>query len=358
MGILWATLTAMLNTELLAQELAQALPGGLSLKSLTEMPTLVALEIVRAKAVSSDPEDLAAAALGILGEACVQVDGTQHGALATLLAVTPSTRGTGISERRRQAAEILHISADRVRKDREEKLVARLADELVVLDRTFQLRRKQREDAPSAPESRLNINWLERHEAYRRIWSPVSGLKNDLLVLLGYLRHNRDAGVGLTEANIDSPVPWPDLADRAMNLMWQRAKFTQAVDDFIADFGGLWLMSDPQQESKAAEAIYQIDFNGPCGEADDSWLRLQLKSSAHGELDDFIDVVYADPRGKDMQEVFLRWSDACRCSPDEGVSPKPSCSVHAWLAACQQYIRLIDEDWDKVADWYRSQRRQ
>lgn len=356
MGTLWATLTAMLNTDLLAQELTRALPDGLSLKVLTDMPTLMGLSIVRAKAVSDDPEDLAAAALGVLREVCIQIDGTQSGAVATLLAITPTTRGTGITERRRQAALLLAISVDRVRKDREEKLLSRLADELVVADRTFQARRNHAEQQPDAVGSRLGINWLERHEAYRRIWSPASALKADLLVLLGYLRTNFEAGINLTDTNTESPVPWPDLADRGLNLMWRRAQFTQAVDDFIADFGGLWLLSDPEQESKAAEAIYQLGQNGPCGEADDSWLRLQLAKAEHHELDSFIDLIYEQQLGKDLLETFLRWTDTCRCSLEEGFSPKPSCEVHAWLKACELYIELIDEDWDNVADWYREER--
>jgi len=29
------------------------------------------------------------------------------------------------------------------------------------------------------------------------------------------------------------------------------------------------------------------------------------------------------------------------------------CELHAWLAGCDDFIRLIDEDWLRVADWYR-----
>lgn len=346
----------MLNTEKLAQELADVLPGGVSIKTLSAMPTLTSLEIVRAKAISSDPEDLAAAAIGVLRDACIQIDGMQHGAVATLLAITPISGGTNITERRRQAAEILVISVDRVRKHHEAKLITRLADELIIADRTFQVRRQQQNETPLASESRLHVNWLERHEAYRRIWSPVSGLHSDLLVLLGYLRTNRQAGTTLPETSTKSPVPWSDIADRGLSLLWRRAQFSQAVDDFVADFGGLWLLSDPQQETKAAEAIYQLGNNGPFGEADDSWLRLQLASAERGELDSFIDLIYSEQLGKDLLEAFLRWADACHCSLEEEATPKPSCSVHAWLTACQQYIELIDEDWDKVADWYRTGR--
>lgn len=346
----------MLNTEKLADELMSALPEGISLKGLTRMPVVTSLAIVQAKAISDDPEDLAASAIGVLRETCVQVDGMKNGALANLLAITPTTRGTTQTDRRRQAAEMLVISIDRIRKDREAKLVMQLAEELVIADRTFQARRIHAEQQPDAVDSRLCINWLERHEAYRRIWSPVSALRADLLVLLGYLRTNLKAGISLTDTNTESPVPWPDLADRGLNLMWRRAQFTQAVDDFITDFGGLWLLSDPEQESKAAEAIYQLGQNGPCGEADDSWLRLQLAKAEHRELDSFIDLIYEQQLGKDLLETFLRWADTCRCSLDDGVSPKPSCEVHAWLKACEQYIELIDEDWDKVADWYQSAR--
>ncbi len=343
----------MLNAEKIALELSEALPGGASLKALSQMTALTGLAIVGAKAISKDPEDLAAAAVGVLKEACVRVDGARDGAVATLLGLATGTRGISISERRRQAAELLTISAERVRKDREGKLVLQLSEELIVADRTFQARRNQADQQPDALNSRLNINWLERHEAYRRIWSPVAALRADLLVLLGYLGTNREAGIALEQTNTESPAPWADLADRGLNLMWRRAQFTQAVVDFIADFGGLWLLSDPGQESKAAEAIHQLDHNGPCGDADDSWLRLQLANAERGELDAFIDLTYDSQLGKDMLETFLRWADQCRCKLDSGAAPKAGCEVHGWLAACDQYITLIDEDWGEVADWYR-----
>lgn len=347
----------MLISEKLTAELEDVVVPGVTLKTLIGLPTLLGLAIVRAKSLSDDPEDLAAAAAGVLKESCARVDGERNGVTATLLGIAEGTRHLGGSERRRRAAALVPISEGRFRKKHEAEYLRAFSEDLVVTDSAFQARGLHEAQTPEPAESRLGVNWLEHHEAYRRIWSPVMALKLDLEVLLGYLRTNRAAGIELEQTTDQSPAPWPDIADRGMILMWRRAQFTTAIDRFVEDFGGLWLLSDPNQESRAAEAIYQLSFNGPCGSADDSWLRLRLAEAQAGELDDFVDVVYANDNGKDMLRSFLEWADRCRCSHDSaGAAPRQACEVHRWLAACDQYIELIDEDWDKVADWYRSER--
>lgn len=346
----------MLISKQIAQELEAALIPGVTLGALTEMPTMLSLGIVHAKALSDQPEDLAAAASGLLKEACARVDGERDGAVATLLGVAEGMRGVKLMRRRQKAAERIPASKDHFRKFKENDLLLAVGEDLVTLDSTFQARLNQDAQIPEATESRLKINWLARHEAYQRIWSPVSALRGDLVILLGYLRQNVAAGVELEQTTDQSPVPWPDIADRGMNLMWRRAQFTSAVERFTEDFGGLWLLSDPNQESRAAEAIHKLNAGGPGGDADDSWLRLRLTEAKNGELDDFMNVVYANEHGTEVLRMFLDWAARCKCSLDENAAPRTTCNVHQWLAACDEYIDLISEDWDKVADYYREKR--
>ncbi len=353
----WAYMAAMLISESLTGELAASIKPGITLRAVVGMPTLLGLTIVKAKALSDEVEDLATAAVGLVRESAVRVDEQADGTVAILLGLATATRGMRAPERRRKAARSIPTSFDHFRKRYESELMSRLAEDLVATDSVFRARREHEAQIPEAAESRLRINWLERHEAYRRIWSPVVALRADLLILLGYLRKNREAGIGLEEIDVESPVPWPDVADRAMNLLWRRAQFTRELNRFVDDYGGLWLLSDPNKETQVAEAIFQIGYHGPFGSADDSWLRLRLAEVAGGELDPFMDAVYADVVGTTSLRNLLHWTDQCNCSLHSSSEPYTACGVHPWLTACNSYISLIDEDWDKVADWYRCDRR-
>lgn len=354
----WAQMATMLKTESLASELVAAIKSGVTLRAVVEMPTLLGLEIVRAKALSDEAEDMATAAVGLVRESAARVDELADGTVAILLGVATSTRGMPAPERRRKAARSIPASFDHFRKRYEGELLSRLAEDLVATDSVFRSRRGHEAQRPEAVESRLRINWLERHEAYRRIWSPVAALRADLLILLGYLRENRETGTGLEEINDESSVPWHDVADRAMNLLWRRAQFTQELNRFVEDHGGLWLLSDPNKETQVAEAIFQIGYHGPFGSADDSWLRLRLAEVAGGELDPFMGAVYADDVGTELLSSLLSWANGCGCKVGEESGSAGTCEVHKWLAACDRYVRLIDEDWDEIADWYRQERRE
>ena len=126
----------------LAAGLAGLLRDGLTTQGLRQCPALLHLELVKAKSASEEVNDLAVAA-------------------STLL---------------REAAE------------REEGLIEAVADELYAADSAYRLRHRHRTEAERSPEeSRLGIDWLAQHRSYRRIWTPVMGMRNDLDVLRRYL---------------------------------------------------------------------------------------------------------------------------------------------------------------------------
>ncbi|MGH2905903.1 MAG: hypothetical protein ACRDKI_03940 [Solirubrobacterales bacterium] len=352
----WANMAAVLTSELLTDELTSSVRSGITLRAVLAMPTLLGLDVVKAKALSDRVEDVGTAALGLLRESSVRVDEEADGTAAILMGLATGTKGMPAPERRRKAARSIPTSFDNFRKRHEGELLSRLAEELVAADSIFRSRQNHRAQVPDAIDSRLRVNWLERHEAYRRIWSPVSALRADLLVLLEYLKRNRVAGIALEQIDDESPAPWPDVADRAMNLLWRRAQFTRELNRFVEEYGGLWLLSDPDKESQVAEAIFQIEHHGPFGSADDSWLRLRLAEVSGEELDPFIDAVYAEEAGTEALRSVLNWADQCKCPPEGSGDSYKTCEVHKWLSACDRYTLLIDEDWDAVADWYRRPR--
>ena len=137
-----------------------------------------------------------------------------------------------------------------------------------------------------------------------------------------------------------------------MNQLWRYAQFSRELDRFVKQRGGLWLLADIDSEVAAADAIRRIGWEVPLGEADNSWLRLTLTAALEEELDGFIDLMLAAERGKEMMQVWLAWAQSCTCDLD---APQPQqCEAHRWMIACDGFIKLIDTDWYRVADYYRA----
>jgi hypothetical protein len=331
-------LTQTPKPEELAAELAGTLRTGITTKALMRCPAILALAVVRAKAASDDDSDRAVAAYGLLRELVVSVDGRSNGAVATLLGLAAGGRGALLKERRRQVADLLNISAAHLRtSEREAGLIEALADELYAADSAYRLRHRHRTEPERVPEqSRLGVNWLEQHRSYRRIWTPLSGMKNDLHVLRGYLAAETE----------DRPA----ISDRLCSMTWHWTRFLTAIERFVQEQGGLWLLADMDSEIAAADAIYKVKFYVPLGENDDSWLRTLLAETAHEELDGFGDKLIA--AGEQRRELMSAWAGWASCpEPDDS---ECGCDLHAWLRAAEQFIRLIDEDWYRIADFYRT----
>jgi hypothetical protein len=322
----------------MAAELAAMLRSGVTRQALRDCRAILSLAVVRAKAASEETDDRAVAADTLIREAVRRVDdGDAYGPLATLLGLAPGTRSTLLKERRKKTAEALYIAPETLRKEREDGLIEAVADELYALDSAYRLRHRHREEAEREPQdNRLGIDWLVQHRSYRRIWTPVSGMRSDLAVLREYLateEEDRDA-----------------ISDRLANITWHWARFSLAVERFVKEQGGLWLLADADSEIAAAEAVYKLEFYVPFGETDSSWMRTMLLESPHEELDGFGDkLVEAGERGRELMGLWIQWA-SCLESEDS----ECDCEYHSWQRSADRFIRLIDEDWYAVADFYRS----
>jgi hypothetical protein len=322
----------------LAAELSGLLRTGVTTERLRGCTAVLSLALTRAKAASAQTDDLAVAAVTLIREAAIRVDDGTDGAAAILLGLAAGTRGSLLKERRRQSAEALYVSQEHLRKDREPLLLEAVADELYAADSAYRLRHRHRAEADRSPEhSALGINWLEQHRSYRRIWTPLSGMRNDLHVLRRYLTAEQE----------DQPA----IADRLCTITWHWTRFLAALERFVAEQGGLWLLADTESEIAAADAIYKVQFYVPLGETDCSWLRTLLAETPHGELDGFGDcLIAAGDRRRELMGAWIAWA-SCE---DYSEPSTCTCHLHAWLQAAEQFIRLIDEDWYRVADYYRA----
>jgi hypothetical protein len=324
----------------LAAELGDLLRGGVTTESLRNCSAILGLSLAEAKSASQDTADLAVAADVLIREACRRVDdGDAYGAASSLLGVAPGTRGNLLKTRREKAAKALFVSAETLRKEREHGILEAIADELYAADSAYRLRHRHRMEAEREPQdNRLGIDWLDQHRSYRRIWTPVSGMSNDLAMLRKYLAAEEE----------DQPA----IADRLANITWQWARFVLAVERFVQEQGGLWLLADIDSEIAAAEAVYQLQLRVPLGETDCSWLRTMLLETPHEELDGFGDrLVAAGERRKELMGIWLQWAG---CQGADRADCE--CDFHRWQQAADAFIQLIDDDWYRVADWYRQQR--
>lgn len=323
----------------LAAELARLLRGGVTSEGLRSCPAILGLTLTRAKSATEQTDDLAVAAHTLIGEAVARVDDGAGGPAALLLGLAPGSRGSLLKERRRQAAEAIYVSAEHLRKDREPLLLEAVADELYAADSAYRLRHRHRTEPEQTPQaSGLRIDWLAQHRSYRRIWTPIHAMRADLAVLLRYLSAEQE----------DQPA----IADRLVNLTWQWAKFQRELERFIEEQGGLWLLADADSEIAVADTLYRIEFYVPLGETDCSWLRTLLAETPHQELDGFGDrLIAAGERRRELMAVWIAWARACSGNLD---AEDPGCRLHAWMSAAEEFVRLIDGDWYRIADYYRT----
>lgn len=362
---------------------------GVTVDACRNAAGLSGLAIVAAKAPSPEPNDLAVAAANLVREACARVDDVHSGPTAILLGLAPGYRGRLLKDRRRDAAAALFVQTETLRKEREPGLLEAVADELYAMDSAFRLRHRHRVEAERDPlDSRLRVDWLQQHRSYRRIWTPVSQVRNDLLVLIEYLADIRREGqVPRPEDAVDpgeSPVDrstWLNLTDRCANLTFGLARFTGELLSFVEREGGLWLLADPDAETQAADAMFRLLYHLPFGEANNSWARSLLARTPSGELAELIALLETDPDWPMIRRVWLEWgweyveqedplsrsalegalmADAPDDAPPpafQAVAPvAPNTECGRWLAASEEFLALIDDDWYRVADWYRKTR--
>jgi hypothetical protein len=200
-------------------------------------------------------------------------------------------------------------------------------------------------------DSRLAVQWVERFEAYYRIWTPAYALGENLQAALDtYLEEPSDH----LPWDPDSAVAYDPVRQArgyARSALYNLAQFHLELKRFMSKHGGLWLLSDADVEQNVADAVYRIGWHNSLNDEDESFLRRHLADSRHEETEHFWNVIQGFPQGLRIHD---RWQDMVR----DGVgltTDKQKVASQVWLtiAACRDYVRIIDEDWLRIADWYR-----
>lgn len=299
----------------------------------------------------------------MLADAAVRIGGDNAELTAILFGLSPETRGGEPPALRKLAAETANISLQSVRKTREPILRIELANQVLAEVHDYRLRISRLEmDVRTPVGSRLAVEWLSRFEAMYSIWSAASGIGAEL--------------TGYRATLLEPDSPWEHGDNPAQSQTAQAAgyvtdslayvaQFLTRLDAFETRFGGLWLLPDSQAETEIANTIMRIGLSTPNNERDDSRMRIWLRA-AQGELAHFLDEMSATAYGRALHDSWQDWADQCKCVwqlgdragrehfPTALTHPgiDSQCGLHQLISACNDYMLILDDAWDQIADWY------
>lgn len=143
---------------------------------------------------------------GELGEAC-----------GYLFGLVPGTRGWKPTDLRERAASLYNMQPETFRKEPEQLHVGQVAEEVLKLchEQRLRLERVKLERRHPA-DSRLAIQWLDRFEAYYRLWTPISRLGDDLLAAITTRREpDSEQPPWDTEGRQGDSEDWNGIEDQA-----------------------------------------------------------------------------------------------------------------------------------------------
>jgi hypothetical protein len=306
-----------------------------------------------------------------LRRAVERFGGGPYGESAALLyGLEQGTRTLNSRLRRERAAEQLERTADTFRKRYEPTMLAEIATQVLTLCSEQHSRHARAEMERRHPaESTMAVEWLRRFEAYYRLWTPISGLGNDLTAYrMTLLEPDKpwDRRFG-TRGPDDPGYSQEEQAEGfARFALYHYARYQWELQQFVIRYGGLWLLSDGETEQAVADAVYRIFWHTTGNERDDSFLRTVIQDTPDQELHGFLERLAATEIGQTTHREWQEWVATCECVwtldalSDEENFPTwhhhegihEHCQIHGVIEACGDYLDLIDQDWLKIADWY------
>ncbi len=348
----------------------------LRLKGIVELRRLALPALAQASVASgrADPgRSVPAPAIeALLREAVGDMEGGRWGeAAALVLGLAPGTRGDSPAQLRQDAAERFGVSLSRWRNHWERRVIEQIADLMLGLCHAHQMHLAHlalERRTPAA--SRLAVAWVERFGAYYSIWTPIYALGADLIAYRStLLEEDRPYDREPTDEEPGGYSQEMQATGYGTSALFHLAAYLNGVERFITTHGGLWLLSDQQAETEAADAIARIRLATPLNERDDSYLRIVYAESG-GEHHRFRSRGATDSVLADLHAEWQAFLALCECTwtpgePEHGYFPThrthpgidSGCQTHAIAAAANDYCLIIDHDWDRIADWYHLDRK-
>jgi hypothetical protein len=253
--------------------------------------------------------------------------GTAADAAEYSLGLTQGTKLWPSGERRKAAAKLYGLSVDRFRKAYEPTLFEQLAEGILTACHDKELRQTRLHMEHRHPaDSRLAVQWVERFEAYYRIWTPAYALAANLEAAI---KTRRDEPADHLPWDPDSTEPYDPL-DQADGYgryaLYAYAQFRLELKKFMTRHGGLWLLSDVDTEQQVADAVYRIGWHNPLNEDDDSWLRRFLADARHEEPQHFAQMLKATNIGSLTLQEWQEYVASCDCPDLNTANPGARCT--------------------------------
>lgn len=337
--------------DALVDELKSVRKAGIVKLRGLELPALSRATISSGLAEPGSPVD-APVIERLLVEALERLGGGElEEAAAKLFGLEPGTRGRKPSDLRDMAATVYERNRDTFRLNYEPTVVSQVAEAILGLAHDFRLRLSRLNLERRAPTStRLAVEWVERFEAYYRMWTPISALTGDLEAYYTTLDEIDAPAWWEPEDDDDAWDPLREAEGYARFALFHFASLLGERERFVRRFGGLWLVSDQEAEQLISNAVYEIIWWSPFNERDDSYLR-RLVADSGEELHEFLSQLATDAIGQDIHAEWQDWVANCTC--DERPISAPDCRGHQVIEQGRLYLRLLDDEWAKIADWYR-----
>ena len=341
-------------------------------KGFLEIDALRLPALAGAAALAGAPTgDEGAAVETLVRRVVARLSGGRYGdALVELFGLDANTRALTAGVRRINAAAALGCSEKTFRSKHEGSMLNDLARSILVLCAEQRLRDGREQLVAKHPaESQIAVQWIERFEAYYRIWTPVYGIANDLTACRSSLTEKPrpyDRRFG-SQGPDDPGYSQEEQAEGyARFALYHYAKFLWELRRFNADNGGLWLLSSADVEIAVRDAIYRIGWHvQPFNERDDSYLRTLIDEAPHQEMHPFLAALASSDLGQGIHREWQDWVATCDCEwthaeSETGYFPTSTtvkgisadCQMHQVIENCARYCGLVDEDWTKIADWY------
>lgn len=301
-----------------------------------------------------DPDDREPAPVAtLLRQAVGELGGGTDQEIAEyVLGLAPGTGLWPVGRRLEHAAHLADINVETFRKGRLKDTLGYLAELVLEQCHHVHLRRARAEmtEQRHPADSRLAVQWVERFEAYYRIWTPVYALAADLEAALAVYTHEPADHLPWDPHSRQPYDPEMQARGYARSALYWYTCFLLEVKRFMATRGGLWLASSIETEEAISDAVYRIGWHNDINDEDDSWLRRHLADSKREEADHFTDLILSFPRGV---RLYDQWQRFVHEGVDVPEGKREASQVWLAIHACQDYMRIIDEDWGRIADWYR-----
>jgi hypothetical protein len=271
------------------------------------------------------------------------------------------------------AAEALDLEPRTFQRTRRKSLIEDLAEALLGIAGDGELRQAHERMSRREPaESRLAVQWVERFEAYNRLWTPAYALGADLTAYRSTLLEvdrPYDRAPGTNGPDDVGDTQEHQAEGYARFALFRFAEYLWELRQFMMRHGGMWLFSSADVETRVTDAVYRIHWHvTPFNERDESWLRAAMQDARGQEMHTFLILLMSTTAGRETHDEWQEWVSTCACvfaephgtetgdsyfptrRTDEGISD--TCQVHRVIEACGEYCDLVDQDWGRIADWY------